>query len=211
MSRVASRLRQVFDPATGRQQAMTHDQLKQAVERGGQVFSVIDESTSTPIWDVVDGAWTKPLPNEMLPVELMKVVSVCSDCRYNSAYEGDVAKHIDAAQMDFWAHKKAQVESVDARAERCSACKLEFRSRMHKAWNHIARMTQSDHQRASVLTMRRYSLEPSAFPSGGVTAHGPQRNGHEGKPGGPLAERRLRQRRHNRRRSRKRGGHDHGS
>lgn len=125
------------------------------------------------VWDILDEGWTKPVPVEQaIKLELRKVVSVCSVCRYAGPFENDVRSHIGTMVKQGERHKGGELSAVlvgdsgRVPTRTCMSCGQELQVNKSQDEQHLHRMQKIAplHVNATILTMRRYSLEPQEFP-----------------------------------------------
>lgn len=114
------------------------------------------EGEGTPLWDVVDGDWTKPQPKNQIEFMLAKSVWKCSACRFAGARPGLTAAHWHSIRE----HENAEVRiSKDAFGNpkfRCSACKVETESGSETVERHIRSVIEIDHTNAIEEIVNRF-------------------------------------------------------
>lgn len=141
--------------------------------------------SSVSLWDVVEGAWTAPLPAQSISLRLKKVVFQCKDCAYASVFPNDVDSHIRRVREQSGSHEDAGIESgVDPNHGTyfyCSACGAKNSLRM-KVQRHIKEWQDrtDDHQQEGHRLVRRFREgppvvleQPPVMPTPIVNAPGP--------------------------------------
>ena len=138
--------------------------------------SVFDDypHTSDSLWDAVDGAWTRPLPNDTQGAYLSKVVFKCSACRHcvqaeKSGHKGGplgqrdgvIKAHIDRVIRKCESHREPEMQGGY-----CASCPSSERVRVGSRYDLIEHASNfSDevrkaHEGATQLLMRRYHIAP---------------------------------------------------
>jgi hypothetical protein len=149
--------------------------ISEADKSGGAVMFEAEQEAGTTmrLWDILDEGWTKPWPvGQAIKLDLRKVVSVCSVCRYAGPFEHDVRSHIGNMVRQGERHKDGQLSAVVIAdggrlpMRTCMSCGQELQISKSQDEQHLHRMKKIAplHVDATILTMRRYSLEPQEFP-----------------------------------------------
>jgi hypothetical protein len=145
---------------------VTHDQYASQVENAGRAFRTEgDKKNMMLLYDQVDGTSMSVEASMAMQLHLKKNVSICSVCRYPSAFDADIRTHIKLAKQNAIDHKDAEaLEMVTQNGigRRCSACDAIFISRPKNVYSHITKVQEAEvsHRDAEVLVLRRFSLDP---------------------------------------------------
>ena len=163
----------------GREVAVDAAQLKQlrrqveSDQRDMVVQTADEHDGKVPMWDFIDQNWTSPLPigqvqnqlnNVVYQAYLDKVVIKCSACKFTTAFDNGVSRHLDLIRKQTVEHSGAVIRETETGVRLCSGCGCTFHSRPGRAQRHIDQMVElaDVHQgRIEALHMRRYGLAPS--------------------------------------------------
>jgi hypothetical protein len=165
----------ILDQSTGVEREVSdaeYQALRNEV-RGEQRDAVYTErqegAGSTAVWDCVDKTWSAPLPNEYVYKHyLQKVVARCSACTFTSAFDGDIAKHVEQIQRDLLAHQGARLTEPVSQVglepvQTCTGCGASFRMAGYRGQRHLEQIAgmEKNHDRVELLVIKRFALEPS--------------------------------------------------
>ena len=121
------------------------------------------------MYDQIDHTWTQPIVEDQVQnFHLRKVVYLCSDCPWNSAWPEQFGAHVKQAKLQWQMHMKAEVMPVITNygsASRCTGCNSTFQF-VQRAQMHVDAMRQTGgaHEGATLSLSRRFGLEPSVSP-----------------------------------------------
>jgi len=157
---------QILDPETMTVRQVTDQQFDAMLEaRPAVLTEVVQERTTSRLWDNVDLCWTE-VPVLNYKSYLLKLVAKCSACRESYMKRGFVAEHIRQTAERYERHQGAKVsfetrnnESVQV----CSGCGEAFRSAKNAGGRHVEAMLAAGptHKGATEVVIQRFSLAPS--------------------------------------------------
>lgn len=160
----------ILEPGTWQEREVSEETIRQLVDspQGGQVFKPAhDGAANMRLWDAVDAAWGPVLPDYQAMFSLRMVVYKCSACRFTTAFEGGVEKHLTKIKENAQQHTGASLkEAMDARGEPytvCTGCGGSFRLRKLQGQRHLQEIREAPkvHGTVEEVTMKRYSIDPS--------------------------------------------------
>lgn len=168
----------IIDPQTGTEKVVSqreHDALINSVvdDKRGSLYELqTDRPDAIPLWDVIDGAWTRPLPQGLATsYYLRKVVFKCSACIFTTPYEKLVTAHIRGVMESAGQHKGAEVTSTPPVSghepgQQCSGCGTVFSARKGQGRRHLDTVLRMapEHKGAKELLLKRFALGPPAVP-----------------------------------------------
>lgn len=168
----------IIDPQTGTEKVVSqreHDALINAVvdDKRGSLYELqTDRPDAIRLWDMIDNAWTRPLPQALATsYYLRKVVFKCSACIFTTPYEKLVAPHIRGVMESADQHGSAEVIPTPPvpgyePGQQCSGCGAVFTARKNQGRRHLDTVLKMapEHKGAKELLIRRFALGPPAVP-----------------------------------------------
>lgn len=142
-----------------------------AQRQGATVAWERDEGESIRLWDIIDGAWTKPLDASISRSVYIRLMTFkCSACKFTAVNQQAVDSHRRSTPTQVEAHKDAKLTpwSEGSRfGTTCTACGVQFAARKVQGQQHLDRLSPAvaeAHKGSRTLYIRRYNLEPVELP-----------------------------------------------
>ena len=133
---------------------------------GGLATWARDAGQAEKLWDVIDQAWTKPLPSYMVRRHLQKVVYSCAVCTYTSGFPKYVTTHIRHILEQGETHQQAKAFDIrigDTMVFQCSACEVKSSREMdiRRHVTLVSHLSTRHKNGATEKLIKRFTLEPS--------------------------------------------------